>query len=163
MAASNGRALRRPLDRYERHAQRFGTEMVWETAAGLVGPEPPDLTVRELGALSLYLQRIDPAWRLPKGENDKPFKDADKRTKSPGSFEVRRCDRLLFALDLIAAGWKREHARAAAQISRSTLQRELRKSARPPKWAPGAASASQVAVSNRPRVGDGTRTAGAAA
>jgi hypothetical protein len=63
------------------------------------------------GALSLALQRLDPKWRIP----------------------IR--NRALFALELVADGWKRADAIAAAMISRSTLQRELRKSARPAKWA----------------------------
>jgi hypothetical protein len=88
------------LDRYKTHARRFGTELVWETAAGQVWPFESDLTVRQLGALSLYLQRIDPKWELPRGENDRPFRDIDGIWKAPGGFEVRRLDRALFALDL---------------------------------------------------------------
>jgi hypothetical protein len=43
-----------------RHAEVYGTEMVFETAwqAGL--------TIRELGQLSLRLQHIDPTWKLRK-------------------------------------------------------------------------------------------------
>ena len=44
------------LDAYRRHAERFGTECVFETAMC-------DLSAVPLGRLSLHLQRIDPEWR----------------------------------------------------------------------------------------------------
>jgi hypothetical protein len=50
--------MSRSRDGYARHAERFGTEFVFETAAGLCFPFRPDLSVRELGYLSLQLQRI---------------------------------------------------------------------------------------------------------
>jgi hypothetical protein len=160
------------LARYIRHAQRFGTDMVFEAAAGQVWPFRPDLQAGELGALSLRLQELSrrsrlvpvpvvqvldadgqptldewislrfgpPRWRLPKAED--------------GKVEVRGVDHVLFALALVAEGWKRADACSAAQVSRSTLQRELRKSARPPKWAPQAAFPSDADVSNRGSAGD---------
>jgi hypothetical protein len=128
------------LGQYVRHAERFGGELVFETAGGLVWPFKPDLSIRQLGALSMRLQRLDPTWRLPKAED--------------GKFEVRGVDRALFALDLVAAGEPRDRACAAAMISRSTLQRELRESARPAKWHPGAAFVSDGDVSNREGWGD---------
>ncbi len=109
------------FEQYLRHARRFGSELVFETAAGLVWPFEPDLNVRELGALSLRLQHLDPTWRLPKADD--------------GKFEVHGVDRVLFALELVAAKCSRDDACAAAMISRATLQRELRRSSRPPKWA----------------------------
>jgi hypothetical protein len=119
------------LEQYARAARR-NTELIFETAE-------EDLTVSELGALSLRLQHLDSKWKLP------------------------RRDRALFALELIAAGWKRKDACAAAMISRSTLQRELRKSARPAKWPPEAAFPSGVDASNRGPRGDGSSAARARA
>ena len=42
---------------YVRHAERVGTELVYETAI-------EDLSARERGALALQLRRIDSGWRL---------------------------------------------------------------------------------------------------
>jgi hypothetical protein len=47
------------LERYFRHAERFGVELVFETAAGLGEPEP-DLTTIELIGLARRLETIDP-------------------------------------------------------------------------------------------------------
>jgi hypothetical protein len=45
------------LDQFVRHAERFGTEFVFETAAARLGS--PDL-----GHLARHLRRIDRRWRL---------------------------------------------------------------------------------------------------
>ncbi len=46
------------LASYVRHAERFGTGEVFETACA-------ELDARDLGRLSLRLQNIDPRWRPP--------------------------------------------------------------------------------------------------
>lgn len=47
------------LEEFIRHAERYGSELVYETAAaGYLDPE-------QLGLLSLALQRLDRKWRLP--------------------------------------------------------------------------------------------------
>jgi hypothetical protein len=48
---------RATLREYVRHAERFGTDAVYETAAG-------DLTRAEL-ALAEHLRRLDRKWRMP--------------------------------------------------------------------------------------------------
>lgn len=51
-------SLDRPtLEELVRHAERFGSELVYQTAADYLEPD-------ELGLLSLALQRIDRKWRL---------------------------------------------------------------------------------------------------
>lgn len=45
------------LEEFVRHAERFGSELVYDTAADYLEPD-------ELGLLSLALQRIDRKWRL---------------------------------------------------------------------------------------------------
>jgi len=45
------------LQEFIRHAERFGSELVYETAASYLEPD-------ELGQLSLALQRLDRRWRL---------------------------------------------------------------------------------------------------
>ena len=45
-----------PVDRYARHAEFYGTELVFETAM-------TELSTLQLGSLSLRLQRHDPKWR----------------------------------------------------------------------------------------------------
>jgi hypothetical protein len=47
-----------PLERYVRHAERFGVELVFETAAGLGAPDA-DLTIGELVQLARRLIAID--------------------------------------------------------------------------------------------------------
>jgi hypothetical protein len=47
-----------PVARYAKHAKRFGTELVFETAAA-------DFGMTDLGRLSVELQRIDPNWKCP--------------------------------------------------------------------------------------------------
>jgi hypothetical protein len=47
-----------PVERFARHAKRFGTECVFETAV-------EELEARDLGRLSQHLRRIDPKFRLP--------------------------------------------------------------------------------------------------
>jgi hypothetical protein len=49
---------RATLREYVRHAERFGTESVYETAAG-------DLTRADLFALAEHLRRLDRRWRMP--------------------------------------------------------------------------------------------------
>lgn len=51
-------SLDRPtLEEFVRHAERFGSELVYQTATDHLEPD-------ELGLLSLALQRIDRKWRL---------------------------------------------------------------------------------------------------
>jgi hypothetical protein len=80
------------LDAYRRHAERFGAECVFETAVG-------DLSVVDLGRLSIRMQKLDPRWRVP-------------------------ADRAQFAGDLIDAGEPLDRACRMAMISRTTLWRE---------------------------------------
>lgn len=94
---------------YVRQAERAGTELVFETAAGLVFPFRPDLPLRELGYLSLRLQHIDSNWRLPKSEG--------------GSFPVLGLDGAEFARMLVAEGVAEPDACRMAMVSRRTLQR----------------------------------------
>jgi hypothetical protein len=116
-AATDPFARRYPLERYKRHAAGGSTECLFETAVG-------DLTVRELGALSLHLQRV--GRKVP--QRSARYNDAVVLIDAPWRLPAR-FDRVLFALELIAAGWERKHALEAAMISRSTLQRELARSA----------------------------------
>ena len=115
----NPRNERYSLARYKR-AVRAGcsTELLFEAAAD-------DLTVHELGVLSLYLQRLGHKVPHPPTRRGDAWQLVKAPWKPPAGF-----DRTLFALKLIAAGWKREHALEAAMLSRSTLQRELARSAR---------------------------------
>jgi len=46
------------LDEYVRHAERFGVEVIYETAAEL------NLEPRDLGHLARHLRRVDRRWRL---------------------------------------------------------------------------------------------------
>jgi hypothetical protein len=55
MAHANGRPR---LDRYVRHAERVGAELVFETA------DEQGFTARELGSRARHPRRIDPRWRL---------------------------------------------------------------------------------------------------
>lgn len=50
---------KRRLLEYVRHADRFGTELVFETAAG-VGEPRPNLTITELVTLARSLTQLDP-------------------------------------------------------------------------------------------------------
>jgi hypothetical protein len=51
-------SLERPtLAEFVKHAERFGSELVYETATGYLEPD-------ELGLLSFALQRVDRKWRL---------------------------------------------------------------------------------------------------
>jgi hypothetical protein len=112
---------------YARHAERYGTELVFETAAGLVEPFRADLDDRELGYLSLRLQNLDPDWRLPKGEHDRPERDpVDGLMKAPGGFEVRGLDGADFALRLVSAGVPERQAARMAMVSRRTIERRQR-------------------------------------
>lgn len=52
------------LEEFVRHAERYGSELVYETAAGFLEPE-------ELGLLSLALQRLDRKWRLAPAQKTK--------------------------------------------------------------------------------------------
>jgi hypothetical protein len=53
------------LAEFVRHAERYGSELVYETAAaGYLEPE-------ELGLLSLALQRLDRKWRLAPAQKTK--------------------------------------------------------------------------------------------
>ena len=55
-------SLDRPtLAEFVRHAERFGSELVYDTAADYLEPD-------ERGLLSLALQRIDRKWRLTPGQ-----------------------------------------------------------------------------------------------
>src|SRR5207248_10130655 len=82
------------IEAYVRHAERFGTYMLYEVAAGLVWPFKPDLTTLELARLSLRLQELDPKWRLPKRPT------ADRRSDRDDGFITCRFDRVLFALEI---------------------------------------------------------------
>ena len=110
-------AKRHSLAQYKRHASNGSTECLFETAIG-------DLTVGELGALSLYLQRV--GRKVP--QRSARYNDAIVLVDAPWALPAG-FDRALFALDLTTAGWEPKHAIEAAMISRSTLQRELAKSA----------------------------------
>jgi hypothetical protein len=113
-AGGEGRASARPTRAdYIRQAQRFGTDLVFETAAGSVWPFRPDLNIRELGRLSLSLQKIDPGWRLPPAEK--------------AGFEVRGLDGADFALMLIAERVDADRAARMAMVSRRTIQRRQRR------------------------------------
>ena len=57
------------LEQYRRHAERFGTECVYETAEGL------GLSALELGHLARHLRRIDPRWRLTATQRDQLIAD----------------------------------------------------------------------------------------
>jgi hypothetical protein len=109
-------ARRYSLERYRRHARGGSTECLFETAVD-------DLTIDELGALSLYLQRVGRKVPQRSARYNGAIVLVDAPWKLPAGF-----DRVLFALELIAAGWERKDAIAAAAISRSTLQRELARS-----------------------------------
>jgi hypothetical protein len=50
------------LERYRRHAELFGTEEVYETAA------TDGFVAAGLGRFALALRRIDPKWRLSRGQ-----------------------------------------------------------------------------------------------
>ncbi|MDE3129624.1 MAG: hypothetical protein KGL16_00590 [Acidobacteriota bacterium] len=52
------------LEEFVRHAERYGSELVYETAAGHLEP-------KELGLLSLALQRLDRKWRLAPAQKTK--------------------------------------------------------------------------------------------
>jgi hypothetical protein len=114
------------LAAYTRQAERFGTELVFERASGLVWPFRPELRTRELGYLALRLRNLDPKWQLPKGENDRPYRDVDGLLKSPGGFEVQRLDGADFALMLVAEGVDERDACRMAGVSRRTVQRRQR-------------------------------------
>jgi hypothetical protein len=78
---------RATLREYIRHAKRFGTEAVYETAAG-------DLTRAELAALAEHLRRLDGKWRMPQErEVEKvayPAKWADQMACSSRRFVTNR-------------------------------------------------------------------------
>ena len=87
-------SLDRPtLDQFIRHAERYGSELIYETAAAGY------LDYREPAALSLALQRIDRRWKLSR----------DQQT------------RLALALD--QTGLPDAEICASAQLSRTTLHR----------------------------------------
>jgi hypothetical protein len=139
---------------YVRHAERHGAEMVFETVTGLCWPYEPDLTVRQLGALSLQLQRLDPKWRLPKDE----FPVGDHL------YEVRHPRGLAgvdLALMLISEGVHERDACRMGMVSRSTISRRqriarevLRQAASRPDQGPQAAFQSGGFASNRGAEGD---------
>lgn len=105
------------VERYVRHAERFGVELVFETAAGL-GEREPDLTAIELVTLARRLKAIypnfDPAKpdafvettgagdvRLP---DDFASADADKRDAYRREQAKRRyLDRIAPVLDALGA------------------------------------------------------------
>jgi hypothetical protein len=97
---------------YVRHAERHDTELFLESAARLVAPVRPDLSVRELGYLSLRLQQIDEKWRLPKRED--------------GAFEIRGLEGAGFALLLVGEGVAERDACRMAMVSWRTVQRRQR-------------------------------------
>lgn len=97
------------LQQYIRHAERFGTECVFETAIA-------DLDAESLGLLSLHLRRVDSRWRLA---------SAQKRALGTALLEIR-------------PSLKAERLCEMAQISQSTLYRlrtELQQVAAPAKLA----------------------------
>jgi hypothetical protein len=150
-SSRNPHARRYTLAQYKRHARSGSTECLFETAVS-------DLTADELGSLSLYLQRVGRTVPRCSSAKTNTWVLVDAPWKIPAGF-----DRKLLALELIAVGWSRDHACAAAQISRATLQRELAASARPPgglpKWQNGgleAAFPSGSNVSNRAPLYSGT-------
>jgi len=104
--------MSRHLDGYVRQAERFGAELVFDTAAGLTWPFRAHLSIRELGYLALRLRNLDPAWRLPKPDD--------------GAFEVRGLDAADFALLLVAEGVDERDACRMAGVSRRTMQRRQR-------------------------------------
>jgi hypothetical protein len=134
------------MARYVRHAERFGTEMVYETAGGLTWPFAPELGVRELGALSLHLQRLDPRWRPPNG---------------PDVVELRGVDRVELAERLVAAGETVDRACRMAMVSRSTLSRRRtsRNGGQPAKSSPEPQCLRGVDVANRPTPTNGASPA----
>jgi hypothetical protein len=120
-----------PADRYVKHAERFGTEFVFETARD-------ELSLRQLGYLSLQLQRIDSKWRLPivngkvrrgewlaaaeaqLGDDDS---DAAIAQALWTTIDLRVNRRAAFARDLIDAGETPDLACRMAMISVRTLRR----------------------------------------
>ncbi len=116
------------IAQYVRHAERFGVDQVFEAARR-------DLDVRDLGRLSLQLQRIDPKWRLLPRERQR------------------------LALDLIADGEPLARVCEMAQVSRTTLWRirnaqstdEIRLE---PAFQSGAFVSTRLAPDNPPGGGD---------
>jgi hypothetical protein len=110
------------LEEFIRHAERFGAECAYETAA------EGYLDAEELGILSLSLQRLDRHWRL------KP------------------AQRIVLAKALIAARLPLNQICEMAQISRTTLFRlrtESAEVAEPAKSAPETAQPCAADVSDR--------------
>jgi hypothetical protein len=88
------------FDRFIRHAERFGTEEVFEVAAA------DGFTATELGRLTLALRRVDPDWRLSRDQREDLFAELD------------------------AAGVPDRRLREFLGISQKTLSRERNRSRR---------------------------------
>lgn len=118
------------LDEFIRHAERYGSECVYETAA------EGHLDAQELGTLSLALQRIDRKWRLP----------------------YRR--RAALALALCDIGLPHARVCEMAQVSRATLHRlrqDAQTVSEPAKGAPDSAQPCGGNVSSEPSPTSDTR------
>lgn len=110
------------LDRYVRHAERFGTELVFETAVGLGAPRA-ELTVIELVALARRLQAIDPRWN--------PTRPDQLVERSGAVFRDAYLDRIVPVLDACAAPRPTSASRRCEWCGRAVAGRADRRTCSP--------------------------------
>ena len=118
------RVHRYDIDRYVRQAKRFGTELVYETAAG-------DLDLLGLGRLSIELQAIGPKWKQPL--DGVPFA---LTLIDGGATETAACRMAQVSIKTLRR-WQRDPNRSAMRIIRRgdrppIIEAHARSSVRPP-------------------------------
>jgi hypothetical protein len=106
------------LERSVRHAERFGIELVFETALGLGEPEP-DLTVGELIRLARRLKAIDPKFDAAKPDKLVELAGAD--------VEVAYLERLQPVLYALSVPAPTRAGRACEMCGRSIAGRSDRR------------------------------------